>query len=100
MMPMIFFIIKEIDKKISDKKANLRVKIINSEIIFFSFVLFVVEFSYIHGKYNIDAFWLFFFGVISNGIFLIFIPQIFFPLYVAKQYMLDEPIIVTEGFHE
>ena len=29
-----FFIIKEIDKKISDKKANLRVKIINSEIIF------------------------------------------------------------------
>ncbi|EHP9854120.1 hypothetical protein KQM11_004377 [Escherichia coli] len=94
-----FFIIKEIDKKISDKKANLRVKIINSEIIFS--LLFCLLWSFHISMANITLmllvilFWCYIQWDIFN-----FYTSDFFPLYVAKQYMLDEPIIVTEGFHE
>ncbi|MXD62794.1 hypothetical protein FQ007_30685, partial [Escherichia coli] len=76
-----FFIIKEIDKKISDKKANLRVKIINSEIIFS--LLFCLLWSFHISMANITLmllvilFWCYIQWDIFN-----FYTSDFFPLYV------------------
>ncbi|MNS35275.1 hypothetical protein [Lelliottia nimipressuralis] len=93
------FLVKEIDKKISEKKSQFRIVLINSELVF-SF-LFCVLWSF-HGSFvNIILVFslLILWAYIQWACYKFYITD-FFPLYVAKKYLLDEPIIIADGFHD
>lgn len=92
------FLVKEIDKKISEKKSQFRIISINSELVF-SFLVCVlwslhVSFVNIALVFSLVVFWVY----IQWSCYKFYITD-FFPLYVAKKYLLDEPIVIADGFH-
>ncbi|MCE1475786.1 hypothetical protein LWU65_09590 [Enterobacter hormaechei] len=94
-----FFLIKEIDKKIADQKASLRVKVINSEIMFS--LLFCIIWSFHLSAINtLSILSLLLLWFYAQWDIYKFYTSDFFPLYVAKQSLQDEPIVATEGFHD
>lgn len=92
-----FFLVRELDKKIVEKRTALRIKIVNSEMLF-SFGL-CVAWSFLLSTWNILAFvFLFSFWFYNQWCIFKFYLKDFFPLYVAKKFLMSEEISFEEGY--
>lgn len=94
-----FFIVKEIDKKIEIKKVELRAKAITSELCMSLLICILWSFNFSATNLLAISSLTTAFVIFQWKMYKFYIIQ-FFPLYVARNYLLNEDISFEKGYNE